>query len=335
DAEEHLVETDISESDTTDRPQRNTGNAVRPIEVKPKQRRRKMKPAAHRGFMARAKGIPALELYRLAQKKRRKLVLCGHSLGGAVAALSTLSILRVIAESLPSKESEKVDVKCITFSQPPVGNAALRDYVNKKGWQHYFKTYCIPEDLVPRILSPAYFHHYNAQTTSSVVNGETAALSLPRQGEQGKSKTGKQKDNGGERLVLGVGPVQTSFWRLSRLVPLDAVRRHLSNFGGNRAFNEQSTGANPVTTLVDDDVPESLEIQEGSDGVSLKPLPGSDKKASEADAMAKFFGKRSGNSEDNVAWRGVPYLPSYVPFGQVNRELMHIVELVLMAFLLV
>lgn len=34
--------------------------------------------------MTRAKGIPALELYRLAQKKRRKLVLCGHSLGGAV-----------------------------------------------------------------------------------------------------------------------------------------------------------------------------------------------------------------------------------------------------------
>lgn len=37
------------------------------------------------GFMARAKGIPALELYRLAQKKKRKLVLCGHSLGGAVS----------------------------------------------------------------------------------------------------------------------------------------------------------------------------------------------------------------------------------------------------------
>lgn len=35
--------------------------------------------------MSRAKGIPALELYKLAQKKKRKLVLCGHSLGGAVS----------------------------------------------------------------------------------------------------------------------------------------------------------------------------------------------------------------------------------------------------------
>lgn len=77
--------------------------------------------------MARAKGIPALELYRLAQKKKRKLVLCGHSLGGAVAALATLAILRVVAASSSLKENDKVQVKCITFSQPPVGNAALRE----------------------------------------------------------------------------------------------------------------------------------------------------------------------------------------------------------------
>lgn len=38
--------------------------------------------------MARAKGIPALELYMLAQKKKRKLVLCGHSLGGAVSLIT-------------------------------------------------------------------------------------------------------------------------------------------------------------------------------------------------------------------------------------------------------
>lgn len=41
--------------------------------------------------MARAKGIPALELYRLAlKKKKRKLVLCGHSLGGAVSMVRLL-----------------------------------------------------------------------------------------------------------------------------------------------------------------------------------------------------------------------------------------------------
>lgn len=46
-----------------------------------------------------------------------------------VAALATLAILRVISTSSSSKETEKVPVKCVTFSQPPVGNAALREYV--------------------------------------------------------------------------------------------------------------------------------------------------------------------------------------------------------------
>lgn len=63
------------------------GNAV---ETKLKQVKAQLKPAAHRGFLARAKGIPALELYRLAQKKKRKLVLCGHSLGGAVIVFSSV-----------------------------------------------------------------------------------------------------------------------------------------------------------------------------------------------------------------------------------------------------
>jgi hypothetical protein len=43
-----------------------------------------------------------------------------------VAVLATLANLRVIATT-PSKEDNRLHVKCITFSQPPVGNAALRE----------------------------------------------------------------------------------------------------------------------------------------------------------------------------------------------------------------
>lgn len=46
-----------------------------------------------------------------------------------VAALATLAILRVIAASSSSKDNENVSIKCITFSQPPVGNAALKEQV--------------------------------------------------------------------------------------------------------------------------------------------------------------------------------------------------------------
>ncbi|KAK4268198.1 hypothetical protein QN277_024884 [Acacia crassicarpa] len=287
-----------------------------PRESRSKQLRGKSLPAAHRGFLARAKGIPALELYRLAQNKKRKLVLCGHSLGGAVAVLATLAILRVIAATSPSKENEKVSIKCITFSQPPVGNAALKDYVNKKGWQHYFKSYCIPEDLVPRILSPAYFHHYNAQPQLVPREGEINGLLL-KTNEQG---VGKDKENGRERLVLGVGPVQRSFWRLSRLVPLEGLRRQLSKHRESQASSMETTlvpDSLPSTSIEEVVEPQSLEIQEGSDSISLKPLPNTDKHALEATANGKTDSKTDTITGDKGAWRRVPSLPSYVPFGQL------------------
>lgn len=273
------------------------------------------KPAAHRGFMSRAKGIPALELYKLAQKKKRKLVLCGHSLGGAVAVLSTLAILRVIAAASSSKEHERVPVKCITFSQPPVGNAALRDYVNEKGWQQYFKTYCIPEDLVPRILSPAYFHHYNAHQFDS----KKSSLSMSKQEIISERSKAKVKENENEQLVLGLGPVNNSFWRLSKLVPLDAVRRQLNKYTGNKfGSHVNSVADSNITSSIEDaeDTPQSLEIEEDSDGISLKPFPITDKGDSGETTNGNSSGK-SKSSDKPKAWHRVPALPSYVPFGQL------------------
>ncbi|KAL2488244.1 lipase class 3 family protein [Forsythia ovata] len=301
------------ESTQLDSQMNNGENFSKSPEPKPKQTKLTPKPAAHRGFMNRAKGIPALELYRLAQKKKRKLVLCGHSLGGAVAVLATLAILRVMAVSL--KENERVQVKCITFSQPPVGNAALRDYVNGKGWQHYFKTYCIPEDLVPRILSPAYFHHYNAHTLAPLDLEASPSMARSREGLE--KKVEKLKENEGEQLVLGLGPVQNSFWRLSRLVPLEGVRRQFLKYRGKK-FEQVETSISTdsaVTSSMDDIVntPQSLEIEEGSDGISLRPLPEKDEEISSKVKNGKSYG----SSGDKKAWRRIPSLPSYVPFGQL------------------
>ncbi|TYI73067.1 hypothetical protein E1A91_D07G104600v1 [Gossypium mustelinum] len=310
---------EVNEANQGERQKGNGENKSISLGSKPKQIKDRPEPAAHRGFLARAKGIPALELYRLAQKKKRKLVLCGHSLGGAVAALATLAILRVIAESSSSKESEKVHVKCITFSQPPVGNAALRDYVNRKGWQHYFKSYCIPEDLIPRILSPAYFHHYNAQSSlmSSGVESTSLSTSKNEQDSQ-KGKTEKLNENEGEQLVIGVGPVQGPFWRLSKLVPLEGVRRQFKKYRGKQVDPIEPSAADSTTAASIEDVvvgPQFLEIQEGTDGISLKPFADTDNGASDP-GSGKLTGKNNG-SEDNNRWRRVPSLPSYVPFGQL------------------
>ncbi|XP_031480413.1 uncharacterized protein LOC116250709 [Nymphaea colorata] len=282
---------------------------------------KRSRPAAHRGFLARAKGIPALELYRLAQRKNRKLVLCGHSLGGAVAVLATLAILRVVASSSSSpKENGKVQVKCITFSQPPVGNAALRDYVHRKGWQDYFKTYCIPEDLVPRILSPAYFHHYSS---NALQNSVDASFDGATQGKNGleEAKKVKPKEND-EHLILGLGPtpIKTSFWRLSRLVPLEGMRKKIDWFKWGKQESEEtslmSESSLNLTIEEAESAPECLEIQEGSDGISLNPFPKSSKEVSNEVKDGRTTSK-SNTSPQSRPWRRVPSLPSYVPFGQL------------------
>ncbi|PKA66130.1 hypothetical protein AXF42_Ash018420 [Apostasia shenzhenica] len=283
------------------------------------------KPAAHRGFLARAKGIPALEIYRLAQKKNRNLVLCGHSLGGAVAALATLSILRILSSSSTCKEHAKIQVKCITFSQPAVGNAALKDYVHQKGWQNYFKSYCIPEDLVPRILSPAYFHHYNSQTAQKTYDSAVDDRLIVKSDDNTKKlQIIKPKDTTEEQLVLGLGPVQTSFWRLSKLVRLEGMLRHLNALKsvGNEFRRSSLTDLSPTSTIDETEAePQSLEIQEGCDGISLKPI--SDIKGVPLEGNSKLHG----GTVDSSRWRKVPYLPSYVPFGQLYLLRDSLVEL--------
>ncbi|KAG6475299.1 hypothetical protein ZIOFF_064517 [Zingiber officinale] len=217
-----------------------------------------------------------------------------------VAVLFTLAILRDLATSSLAKEHENVPVKYITFSQPPVGNAALKDYVHQKGWQGYFKTYCIPEDLVPRILSLAYFHRYNTQVQQpSFHEGSTY------EEETSRSSFQKDKTNDGEESVLGVGPVQTSIWRLTNLA-LEAVCKHL-----NVSSLENYSSHSAFTTAVSE--PQSLEIHEDSDGIFLTSLDPDGTVAIESHVI----GKNSSKIRESRRWHRVPLLPSYVPFGRL------------------
>lgn len=199
-------------------------------------------------------------------------------------------------------------------------------YVHRKGWQHYFKTYCIPEDLVPRILSPAYFHHYNAKPLqASADTGITGSSSLKPVDGAERSRAVKRKENNGEQLVLGLGPVQNSFWRLSKLVPLGIVSKQLDRFKGKRnELGDSSSVADSGITSTLEEVeagPQLLEIQENSDGISLTPLPDMDKGSPDDTKIGHVPGKGSSKNGDSRRWRRVPYLPSYVPFGQVDLSL--------------
>lgn len=282
---------------------------------------RGFKPAAHQGFLARAKRIPAVELYKLAQKRGLKLVLCGHSLGGAVAVLATLAILRAIPSASLAKGGDGIQVKCITFSQPPVGNAALREYVHRHGWQQHFRTYCIPEDVVPRILSPAYFQHYIEQlaegdSSSTAFNSSSAHAANRSNVEEPRLQ--KAMPNEGEQLVLGLGPVQNSFHRLSRLVPLLGVQKQLDWFRRRREdANASSKEDDSDLTLKETSSLQALEIHEEEDGVTFRPSPDADKISSEVIKKKSTESKDSRKAE-YIQWYKVPNLPAYVPFGQLH-----------------
>lgn len=140
--------------------------------------------------------------------------------------------------------------------------------------------------------------------------------------EEGTKKTSLEtpKNIDGKQLVLGLGPVQTSFWRLLKLVPLEGVQKHLHVFRRGRNKNEEASSiADSGTQSMIDEAeaqPQPLEIQEGPDGISLNPLPDADRGLVEANS-SQIYGKSSAGVGNSKRWHRVPYLPSYVPFGQV------------------
>ena len=62
----------------------------------------------------------------------------GHSLGGAVATLSVLRLLKQLPQGATPT------VRCVTFACPAIGNLALAEYVRSVGWEHLFQNYLIP-----------------------------------------------------------------------------------------------------------------------------------------------------------------------------------------------
>jgi hypothetical protein len=169
---------------------------------------------------------------------------------------------------------------------------------------------------VPRILSPAYFHHYNAQTPEASFANRVDV----RSEENKKTSTEGAVDNNREQLVLGVGPVQKSLWRLSKLVPVEGVRKSLSVLQKQaNIFEKASTQLDSyLQSKVDEseEEPWSLEIQEGSEGIALTPL--SDNHGGTTEENNRTEKINSSKVGCSKRWSRVPSLPSYIPFGEVS-----------------
>jgi pimeloyl-ACP methyl ester carboxylesterase len=97
-------------------------------------------PAAHRGFLGRAAAVQAEALWAHARARGLRLVLCGHSLGGAVAQLCTLRLLRLLRGAPPPPR----ELRCVVFGAPAIGNSALAGHVASQGWDQHFQGIALP-----------------------------------------------------------------------------------------------------------------------------------------------------------------------------------------------
>lgn len=117
---------------------------------------------AHIGFLKRANSaaVSISELHAAAAAAGKRLVLTGHSLGGAVAVLTTVRLLRSLAaaqaqggsSAVAAAGSDAADaeprVRCISFATPAMANSDLLQEVTAAGWDQYITNIVMPEDPV-------------------------------------------------------------------------------------------------------------------------------------------------------------------------------------------
>ena len=167
--------------------------------------------AAHGGFAARARALraPVRVLFRNAVlRDGKRLVLCGHSLGGAVAALALLGLLLDVEDaearasssrdatpggdaadaSAATRERDGLAARlvaddvlaCVGFAAPPPGDEATRAFAETMGWTRAFVNVCSREDFVPRLMLAPRAARGAESAYGSSVTGKPRAKNGPK-----------------------------------------------------------------------------------------------------------------------------------------------------------
>ncbi|RNF26774.1 putative class 3 lipase [Trypanosoma conorhini] len=102
----------------------------------------------HQGFAREADeaALPIEQLVKDVRQNGYRLVLSGHSLGGAVAQLVAIRMLREYPGVF------KDNLKCVSIGAPLVGNYQLAQCVERCGWLSNFHHLVYRSDIVPRLL---------------------------------------------------------------------------------------------------------------------------------------------------------------------------------------
>ncbi len=86
----------------------------------------------HAGFLSRASAFPAEKILSDDRFKDCDVVVCGHSLGGAVATIVTILLSLDLERRRKAGADDRRSVLCVTFGAPFVGDEELKDFCDSR-----------------------------------------------------------------------------------------------------------------------------------------------------------------------------------------------------------
>lgn len=105
----------------------------------------------HKGFYERAAAVDVKEIYDMAKTKGKRLIVCGHSLGGAAATLFTLNLL--LSDYFNKDPIDvlynKIYYSCIGYGNPFCLTIEVVEYCEKLGLSNHFINFINEGDIIP------------------------------------------------------------------------------------------------------------------------------------------------------------------------------------------
>lgn len=156
----------------------------------------------HGGFLEQSLSIPIEELYRhFVCTGGKRLILCGHSLGGALAVLCTMRMLQIL------DHNSRDLIRCFTFGSPGVGDEGVKRYVQGRGWGREIINIVVDDDPI------AYLTGYYKHIGNVIRFKRTGALMLGKHRMRNYSKHVSNSVlglSGGQAVSCGAGVLVAS-----------------------------------------------------------------------------------------------------------------------------
>jgi len=129
----------------------------------------------HNGFLQRSRTTvtPEKILHCAGLEDCETIITCGHSLGGAVSAITMIDLMKHLG---PDKKNK--GVYNITFGAPFFGNKILRDVCKEEKIASRMIHYVGHQDIVPGILSLAHTAKYATKALNAATGGLFEACKL-------------------------------------------------------------------------------------------------------------------------------------------------------------